>query len=361
MAGQTDNTDILNGLNQLIQAVNDLVLSSNCSPQIVNNVSMSCQCGSGGAGGTDTEPSDTDTGDPGDPQGDPPDGFDTWEEYHTYKCGVATKIIDDLLADFNWYLGLAPEVRIALAVGSFAIGMLTPIPGDEVAVVMGILLAILQFDITIVTWITNSITNNYDDLVCTLFSATNATQAEANVEQALADAVDDEFSSWPDPFVPWQVKELLSLMVSTYSINRLFVKDEALNGKLPTGDCSECASEECAVGPYNSTPDFSSSWAGDQVTVEFGSYYVGGNTPYVGGAVRITACIYRVVSYSLLSGTWNGSVQAPTAYGHFVLVPTSFPTFTTQEALVRSSCDVAGFMLYSKAPFTMRVVLERCG
>jgi hypothetical protein len=187
MPGLTDNTDILTGVNQLIQAINDLVISSscNCAPA----VSFSCSCGTGGgsegpsAGGTEG--------------GAPPTG---WEDvpgalpgsgpYNIRKCNVANATFDNIkLWIEQWKIynvdtySAALIIPLTSLIGFLAGELATPVPlidgiaGLIVGFLIGIAIAVVGggFDLDNIL----SIMDTYhQELVCALFEATSTQQAQ---------------------------------------------------------------------------------------------------------------------------------------------------------------------------------------
>ena len=97
MAGQIDNTTILEAINQLIKAVNDLTAkTAECCARSGGGGG----CGGGGAGPIiDDEPATGQPGEPGSGPGGYPDPSD-WDDqgganpYDTYKCKASNFVYD---------------------------------------------------------------------------------------------------------------------------------------------------------------------------------------------------------------------------------------------------------------------------
>lgn len=189
--------------------------------------------GTGGTGPTEQEGSLNDTTDQ-----TPPPGFDTWAEYETYKCAVATFIIDRILTDLNTLASftLLSLTAVGAIAGLLGATVLTPIIGDELLVVAGLVLFIagqgLYYE-TVET-LRDAISGSYADLVCSLFEANTAEDAKAAVKLALYDAI---YASAADPLAYW-ANQIGATFFPYDSINLLFEKDT--NRTYPEGDCGEC-------------------------------------------------------------------------------------------------------------------------
>lgn len=123
MAGNITNTDILQSINQVVKAINDLSVSSTPSGNTTSGGSLS-RGGCGGCGGFSIEKpgggilDDDPVPDLGNPESDPPpDGFDTWEDYNAYKCQAANFLFDATLMTLRLF-GTAGSVTSGITAGA---------------------------------------------------------------------------------------------------------------------------------------------------------------------------------------------------------------------------------------------------
>lgn len=212
-----------------------------------------CQCegGSGGAGPTDEPPTDID--DPGDNQGDPPPGFPDWPTYRVYKCNMAQKIYNDMLADIIWTSGfniLSQTVQTAVPI--IVIAFVTPIPLDGI-IALAATIFFLAVQFASMTGLLTGIQEKEGDIICALYEAENVTSAVSDLVALLHQAVDSR-SEYSPAVINSPMKQFVEGFATIANLNRLF---DAWAGPLPTGDCSNC-------GDPPVTPcDYSQSFATD--------------------------------------------------------------------------------------------------
>lgn len=136
-----------------------------------------CDGGSYGAGKDEPPPSANE-----DDEEDWPPGFDTYEEYRTYKCDIANRLIEGLRVDMVW---LAGGTIVTLAATILVATLLTPIPFDEILGVVGFALALLAQGILGATGaaVATEIEDNRQELVCLLYDAADAASAKIAVSE----------------------------------------------------------------------------------------------------------------------------------------------------------------------------------
>lgn len=249
-AGYTDVTDaemdiIDAAIGEFMEETNDM---STCNDfvsalqDIANAIAsqQGCGCGAGGAGSTDPPPSTEQPGQPGNPGGGDsvPEGFASYAEYNAYKCDVAEWIVQQVETDLLWW-GSASWTTLALT--AFIAAMVTPIPGDEVVILLGWLvsLAIQGVATAGVVAMQDAVDNNRDDFVCALYSGGNAEESKTQVDSVIDSAIDGETSALYAPLL----KSILETMFNQDNINRLYDKWVEKIPTLPTGtcDCGICA------------------------------------------------------------------------------------------------------------------------
>lgn len=195
-----------------------------------------CGCGSSGGPSESPEARTDDFGDPTAPSGTPPVGYASWPEYQAKKCDIATWIVDNLLADIIWIQTL--DIAI-LTGGVLVAGLLAFLSGGVILFILASLLIILGYDVAILANAQDAIEDDYDDLICALFSAETAQDSIDDFGDAIDTAIDAETA---DTIARVLLKALLKYWVDTPSVNLLYAPAaEVDNKQIPTGgDCSAC-------------------------------------------------------------------------------------------------------------------------
>lgn len=197
--------------------------------------SASCATGAGCAGATEPPPSQVDPGLPGEQVGDPPDNFDTWQDYEDYKCAVATYIVEGLQVDLAW----AETINlVGLTVTGLAAALLTPVPFDDVAAILAFFIALSAQGVflTAIQAAQSAVADDFEDLVCALYHSANAADAKSKWAIAVDNAIDGETGA----FWAGILKAMLKSWVTYAPINDLFEENIPLRNTLPAGDCSGC-------------------------------------------------------------------------------------------------------------------------
>lgn len=371
MAGDIENADILNAINQIIKAINDKDMTVNegdCTPEtnvsitnshpITVNITADCGCGAGGA--QPGQPaSGTEPGDPADPDNcTPPDGFSDCAEYWAYKCDVATYIVDNLLTDTQWWQGVNISILTATTVAG---ALLSFVPGVNIVALLGMLLLAIAEGIQqyILQDAEDALTSAYDDLICVLYNAQTAADAMTDILSAISDAVD---SVEADTLLRYETKTFLNYHISQDGLNKLFDLDQSLVN-LPTGDCEACV-ENCpdyliVYGTYVSegviSAEYEDGWY--WVSLHFGQQEGGptcGNarditvdpTPDAASGVSSSIKGWRIDHNQFLDGTSSSS-------GEWDEVEIQWPT---PQPISRSS--VRTLTLASTASFQIVLTLE---
>ena len=200
--------------------------------QALNNLSAAFQagcCGDGSYGAGENEPAESTNVDDG---LDPPPGFDTYAEYRTYKCAIANRIIEGIRQDMIW---LGAGTLVTLTATGLIAALLTPIPGDEILLLVGFLVSIFLQGILATTTaaIVAEIDASRQNLVCLLYDAENAGDAKGAVLSFMQSALTS-------------VEAALFAAVWSYaSVNALFDKDVILESSPLSGavSCGLCGSE----------------------------------------------------------------------------------------------------------------------
>ena len=200
--------------------------------EALNNLSVAftagcCDGGSYGAGKEDPPP--TGNGDNGE---DPPPGFDTYEEYRTYKCDIANRLVEGVKEDIDWVGAGSLSTLVASAVIP---ALLTPVPFDDILVLIGYAVSLLLQGIlaTTAATVSTAIVDNREALVCILYDAPDPETAR------------DDVSEFMDTLLTTTESALFDALWSFAAVNALFDRTIVLEySPLPDAvACDECSSE----------------------------------------------------------------------------------------------------------------------
>lgn len=114
-------------------------------------------------------------------EGDPPPGFDTWEEWKDYKCQAVQQLLDDILESLD---KLDDLVEVGVALSSTVVGSViaTLSLGWGLVLYLASVLVAVLIDETMES-IIQGIETNYEELLCTLYDGSSAVYAKVSVDQ----------------------------------------------------------------------------------------------------------------------------------------------------------------------------------
>lgn len=213
------SSDVSNALLQIAAALNNQTA--------VGGGSGSGCCGgsTGGAGMYPPNPGGVDTTD-SDPATDPPpEGYDSWEQYETQRCGVATQIMEDLQTSLGQMTiivvsGLSVEALVELLIVTLTLTISTA----GLVAIAGLLLTI---GATVICATALSLVNdNFAELVCALLDGTNSQTSRASFLAKWYEIVDDAAI---DPIEGFAIKQLIEYMVGNEEINRMYTPNSAID------------------------------------------------------------------------------------------------------------------------------------
>jgi len=204
--------------------------------------------GSFGAGSSGAPPSPfADTGD------NFPEGFSDRAEYDAYKCGVANALIKAMVEDMTW---LSSASLVSLVASTLVVALLTPIPFDDVLVLVGIVVSIfLQGILTDASVeVKDYLEGNAEQLVCVLFSSETVLEATDGIGGRFADDLSLTAALLAGSFVNYN------------AYNALFEKQVVWeHNALTMGvDCSLCVgcALEMAIGTFDGDDFFENAFWG---------------------------------------------------------------------------------------------------
>lgn len=188
--------------------------------------------GSGGAGATQEELLDTVQGDP--ETEEPPEGFETWEEFFNDKCAVAhdtiSKLQQSLLQMGTINLGVMTLDAVSIAL---TIIITLAMPASAIIAAAALLIAI-GGEIVLVTLL-SIVNDNEQELICSLYEGDSASGSLDLFHTLLGGFVDSGVS---DPIENFAIKQFAKYMVGNEEANRLYRKD--LTRVWGTMDCTDC-------------------------------------------------------------------------------------------------------------------------
>lgn len=257
MSGEINNVNILEAVNQVVKAINDLKLSVE-SGNAVKIVTAGCGC---------TIPPDTIIDPPtapdlGSPATDPPpNGFDTWGEYQTYKCKAANKLVDDLISTINnltsvpgvvagLSAGLAYMIvqaalfatgSAAIAEGLIALGLAS---ASGVAIAISALVALVVFSAAALAYfldVASNLGDNKEAIVCGLFNARSVEEALTVIQLA----VDDAFVGIVGPVEGASdlMNKAIMAFMGTAVLNSLFEDTPGVSDYVGSVSCFVCGGD----------------------------------------------------------------------------------------------------------------------
>jgi hypothetical protein len=192
---------------------------------------------------------------PFDPEGDPPGGFETWEEYYTYKCQAA---------EFIWNLERKHMVNLRNFEG---ISLAASIVGPIVAGLAGVLPAMFTpagFVVFVASVVAIGVVagaswfymdemishwdDNHDDIICALYNSGTSAQATSALANALEDAIQAIISWGALGGISGQIKELLGVAFAELAGNGIVepLFKTVVAASAYEADCSECQEPSAA-------------------------------------------------------------------------------------------------------------------
>lgn len=328
------------------------------------NVNVNCcsggsgRNGSGGAGSSAPSYSDVTQGfPPGDP---PPDGFEDWSEFNSHKCGMATYLVNTLIDD----IGRASTINFNLqTVATLAVILIPlivdPIPGDELIVLCGILIAIHEQAEQLLDDMAAAMEERKDELICEFYAAQDSASAETAFENKWSEIW--YASPYVNVFYDWAAIQSINTMVTSEMTNKLFEPQTSI--RLPEGDCGNCLvewelydgfileQESENVWIFQSSDAYNCAPVGDLYTASAGrkqgsSFVVGEWTIEVesGSIANVNSGTPNSCNYS-----WRGLYCGGTGFWEHQPSPPSFPV------------AMDSFTIRSNVPFTLRITIENEG
>jgi hypothetical protein len=229
----------------------------------------SCGCGSGGAGGNSPDVSTDDTGDITGTTGTPPDGYDTWEQYQQTKCDVANWIVQNMLDDIGWWkaFGVAD-----LTVTAMVAGMASVLSGFTLTALLAAVAGLWAYSVSTLDQLETTLTNDYDDLVCSLVNGENA---QESIDDFLAEMNGALSADISDSVALYFAELVASKFADPAQINLLYADYASVSShQFPSGnDCGDCgipcANEQMVYGNNLGAGLFESEYASSSHRIGF--------------------------------------------------------------------------------------------
>lgn len=188
--------------------------------------------GSRGSGSSQQPPNPYDQGET---PTEPPPGFSSMEEYDGRKCNAAQDLINNLRGDLLGLSGLtySGSTPTGLA-GTLILFFLTPVPFDDI-IALAAYLIYSAYSYTFLAQMSAEMGENNADLLCALYTADSASDAETDFLAALEDIALAYFATTDD--AEW-VMGAIEYMLTYDAFNVLF---ENIPTTSTDADCSGCA------------------------------------------------------------------------------------------------------------------------
>lgn len=257
MPGNVNNENILTAANQIVQAINDLVQELRDVQITINNQTGSgggcCCCDDGedlggstiqNDGGEEPYYGSEPPAEEEDRTGDPPDGFDSWDEYDQNKCNVAAAIVSGLAIWFRRFSQIQDVafVTSGIVVG-LAAGTVLAFPPAVIGLIVG-MMVLLYVESQALEGLADDIETNKDELQCGIYNTLSSTAAIDFLRSKLGIFIDNRFPAT----VAWAAKKLITFVITVDTTNKAFV--DKIGQNLPDADCSACTVEP--IFPFTS-------------------------------------------------------------------------------------------------------------
>lgn len=225
--------------NELLERIADALEGM----QAMSASSGNCGCipglngGTAGTGTTSRPPSTQQT-DETTREGDPPEGFETWDEYDDYKCRAADYIVELVKAD----LARASIVRVtellALELAPLLLAvLLTPMPEVDLLLLAGLMVEAAAIALEMSLLISN-IEDSKNDYVCALLSGTNVDSSIASVHSAIDDSIEAD-SGITGSILKYLGAKIIKTFFTIDNVNQLYEKSSI---DYPDAEC------DCSTG-----------------------------------------------------------------------------------------------------------------
>jgi hypothetical protein len=298
----------------LVEAVDGLELVANCAPDVNVDCPPPVVNVQGGCGGVTGNTPEQQAGEEG---GTPPVGTKEPTEIVERKCKVANLIYDKIYSmiqelgvqdvDTLAGIGLVGSTALIFAIIGLAGGPLGAIIGAVGGAILGIVMAIIAggIDFDDVLTVMN---NNHEDLVCSLYNSTTATQAREDFINILSDGgLSSAETAFLEYFLPSDVTNCLFFTPDSANGDALEAELDGYEGSVECGVCLNC-STNVAFGEI-----LSGSWLSGG-TARGTIYQNGGNT-YYGIDIEFLPhgdCCPTITITNV--SNWTGSINLPHAF-----------------------------------------------
>lgn len=165
----------------------------------------------------------------------PPFGFDSYSEFQAHKCNAAHDIVQNTKVDLLSFSNLIPGESTFTAILAGLVGvLLTPIPYDDLAYIVG-LLTVGAIEYSFLAQLSTEIQENANDLVCVLYTSDSAPDAQIQYREAIEGIING--MSIITLGKDW-LKDIITGMTPMDVFNRLVTDVPTTNQDT---DCSECS------------------------------------------------------------------------------------------------------------------------
>lgn len=223
-------------------------------------------------------------------EGDPPEGFETWEDYFAHKCQVANYLADCLIRMFL-VLSTWSVFNVTVLAGLVGVGMggLIVFPPATIAAFLAAIIA-LAVALPLMEDLRAYYTENREGLVCDIYSSPTGEfvidKVIENIDQAIATLA---LSSTAGLLA----KAIAAFVFSTDAVSKLY--DASLNLQYPDVECNMCGGSPLGEVTIGSTENIEEPITA--VWSEASQAYVVRATYYQNHTVNITVSNYTPTGY----------------------------------------------------------------
>lgn len=233
----------------LVASCDDGTILADAIRYLADKLSSQACCNSPGTyGGTGTGGTGTTAESPipdYDPEGNPPEGYETWDAYYTDVCKKAWWLVNTVNDDLGRMgtLQLIGATVLAVLPG-LGVLLLDPIPGDELFLLAALLIAIANYGASLLDDMRDSWYGARGDIACAIYSSLGPEAAKAAAIEAFMTAYEAETT---DPLALAYAEQLAGYLLSWDGLNRVYEYQSGMVYPAGETDCTECDELPCQM------------------------------------------------------------------------------------------------------------------
>jgi hypothetical protein len=184
-----------------------------------------------------------------DPEGEPPEGFDTWEEYHLYKCKAAHWVLDQLIGTLRNF-GLMNVVASTLSLVTFSVAGALAAFAAVLAPPAFLAIVGVLIQLELVAAGANSLLNQVADylaarkstIVCAMYNSSSAADLVAVMSSLMDDAIESIEYGTVFAGLGATIAPLLTSLTTQLVDRKIFQTLWSVSADVvyPSADCDPC-------------------------------------------------------------------------------------------------------------------------